>query len=304
MEPELGSADAKMAAKELKQDHYYPTADGLFHYIDWGGTGPIAHLAHATGLCAATYTPLVNLLNDELHIFGMDDRGHGKTTVTADVSQLKNWDVFVDDLDLVLGTIDQPVIALGHSRGAVASMLLALRRPERIRALVLIDPTILPVYYTWFVYFARLSRLNRFYPIAARAAKRNPAWSNLETLYQAYQSKSMFKNWQKGFLEGYIQDGTHKMKAGGIRLSCEPAWEARCFSAYPPNLWHDVPKITQPVLVLYGEKSDTFLAPAAKRFQTKVPHAQLHCFKNTSHFVPMEKPRETAEAICDFVDSL
>ena len=287
----------------MKQ-HYYPTTDGLFHYIDWGGTGPIAHLAHATGLCAAVYTPLVKQLQHQLHIVGMDDRGHGKTTVTADVRKLKNWDIFVDDLDRLFAMIDQPIIAMGHSRGAVASMLLALRKPERVRALVLIDPTILPTYYMWFVYFARLSRLSRFYPIAARAAKRNPTWPDQETIFQTYQSKSMFKKWHHGFLEGYIEDGTHKTKDGGIRLSCEPAWEARCFSAYPPDLWNHIPKIKQPVLVLYGDKSDTFLAPAAKRFQAKVPHARMHCFKDTSHFVPMERPHETAEAIGEFVESL
>jgi len=304
MGPESCSSDATMAANSLKQNHYYPAPDGLFHYIDWGGTGPMAHLSHATGLCAAAYTPLVNLLLHRLHVFGMDDRGHGKSTVAADARKLKNWDVFVDDLEGLFAMIDQPIIAMGHSRGAVASMLLALRQPGRVRALVLIDPTILPVYYTWFVYFARFSGLNRFYPIAARAAKRNSAWTDRKTIFRAYQSKNMFKSWQKGFLEGYIEDGTHQTNEGGIRLSCEPAWEARCFAAYPPDLWQHVLKIKQPILVLYGDKSDTFLAPAAKRFQAKVPHAKMHCFRDTSHFVPMEKPRETAGAICDFVDSL
>jgi len=293
-----------MVAKQLKQDRYYPTTEGLFHYVDWGGMGPIAHMAHATGLCAKVYTPLVKLLQHRLHLVGMDDRGHGRTTVPAVVRTLKNWDIFVNDLDGFLASFDPPIIAMGHSRGAVASMLLALRRPERIRALILIDPTILPVYYTWFVYFARLSRLSRFYPIAARAAKRNPAWPDQETIFQTYQSKRMFKKWRNGFLAGYIEDGTLKIKDGSIRLACEPAWEARCFSAYPPDLWRFVPKIKQPVLVLYGDKSDTFLAPAAKRFQAKVPHAVMHCFQDTSHFVPMERPIETAEAICEFIDSL
>lgn len=304
MEPTRGSEDETVVTTQLKHDRYCPTAEGLFHYIDWGGSGPLAHVAHATGLCAAAYSPLVNLLRHHLHVVGMDDRGHGRTTLTADGRKLTNWNVFVDDLERLFAMMNQPIIALGHSRGAVTSMLLAVRKPEYIRALVLIDPTILPLYYTGFVYFARLTRLNRFYPIAARAAKRNPAWPDRETILKTYRSKSMFKTWQAGFLEGYMEDGTHKTHTGGIRLSCEPAWEARCFSAYPPNLWHHLPKITQPVLVLYGEKSDTFLAPAAKRFQAKVPHAQMQCFENTSHFVPMEQPQQTAEAICNFVDSL
>jgi pimeloyl-ACP methyl ester carboxylesterase len=56
-----------------------------------------------------------------------------------------------------------------------------------------------------------------------------------------------------------------------------------------------------PVLVLYGAKSDTFLAPAVKRFQSQVPHAQFKCFEKSGHFVPMEQPEATAEAIFDFL---
>jgi pimeloyl-ACP methyl ester carboxylesterase len=59
--------------------------------------------------------------------------------------------------------------------------------------------------------------------------------------------------------------------------------------------------VQQPVLVLYGETSDTFLPSAVRRFQSKLPHAKITCFQNTSHFVPMEKPAETALAIRFFI---
>jgi pimeloyl-ACP methyl ester carboxylesterase len=293
-----------MASEEMISDHYHDGPGGKFHVIDWGRSGPLAHLAHATGLCAAIYSPFVRLLGRQMHVVGMDDRGHGKTTAPADIRSLHNWDVFADDLQSLLGTYQEPAIAMGHSRGAVASMLLALRQPTRIQALVLIDPTILPFSIMWFVYLAKLTRLNRYYPIAARAAKRNAVWPDRKTIHTAYQSKKMFQTWQKGFLEGYIQDGTRETPDGRIRLSCDPRWEARCFSVYPHNLWRHIPKIQQPVLVIYGEKSDTFVSRAANRFQAKVPHAQMRCFKGTSHFVPMEKPEETAEAIVAFVSNL
>jgi pimeloyl-ACP methyl ester carboxylesterase len=58
-----------------------------------------------------------------------------------------------------------------------------------------------------------------------------------------------------------------------------------------------------PVLVLYGAKSDTFLEPAVKRFQSKVPHARFIRFEKCGHFVPMEQPEATAGAIFDFLQS-
>jgi len=288
-------------SSKMKIDQTFNGKEGLFHYIDWGGKGALTHFAHATGLCAHAYTPLVNLLTQALRIVGIDDRGHGNTTAPANTRTLKNWEIFVDDLDFFLSSFQEPVIAIGHSRGAVVSMLLALRRPELVRALVLIDPTILPLPVMWLVYLAKQTGLNRYIPIVARAAKRNGLWPDQKTLLETYQTKGMFKTWQKGFLEAYIEDGTQETDDGRVRLSCEPAWESKCFSVYPHDLWRYIPAIEQPTLVLYGEHSDTFLKSAAKRFQSKVPHAQVRCFKNTSHFVPMEKPRETARAIHSFV---
>jgi pimeloyl-ACP methyl ester carboxylesterase len=44
------------------------------------------------------------------------------------------------------------------------------------------------------------------------------------------------------------------------------------------------------------------LASAAKRFKGNVPGVVFRCFEETGHFVPMERPVETAEAILDFLE--
>jgi pimeloyl-ACP methyl ester carboxylesterase len=232
----------------------------------------------------------------------MDDRGHGRTTATADPRNLKGWNVFADDLEQFFSQLGGPVIAMGHSRGAVASLLLAVRRPDMIRALILMDPTILPFSWMWWWFLARKTGLSRYVPIAARAARRNPLWPDRETILDAYRAKHPFSSWKKGFLEGYISGGTVETEAGGIRLSCTPAWESRCFSVCSHDIWRHIPNIHQPVLILYGAASDTFLAPAVKRFQAKAPHAVIRRFDNTSHFVPMERPDETVEAIFMFLE--
>jgi hypothetical protein len=83
----------------LRHDHLFQATDGDFHFIDWGGSGPLAHFSHATGLCAGTYTPLAQRLNSHLRVLGMDDRGHGMTKAPANPHKLKNWDIFVKDLE-------------------------------------------------------------------------------------------------------------------------------------------------------------------------------------------------------------
>jgi len=277
---------------------------GNFNYIDWGGSGPLAHFSHATGLCASIYSPIADCLIEDLHLVGMDDRGHGKTEAPADSGQLHGWNIFARDLECFLDSWKTPVIAMGHSRGAVSSLLLAIKRPDIVKALVLVDPTILPLSQMWFVYLAKRTGFIRYIPIAARAAKRRAVWPDRQTIYDVYRKKSMFQKWDPDCLEAYIEDGTEENGNGQIRLSCTPSWESRCFSVYPHDLWRHIPRVRQPMLVIYGGQSDTFRGQAAKRLKKKVPHASFCRFENSSHFVPMEKPVETADTILDFCRSL
>jgi len=283
------------------QNHIFSGTEGEFHFIDWGGAGPLVHFSHATGLCAGTYAPLAEKLRAHLRIIGMDDRGHGQTRAPADPQKLKNWDIFVDDLEAFLESLNEPVIAMGHSRGATVSLLLAIKRPELIRALVLIDPTILPFSWMWWWYLAKLTGFARFVPIIATAARRKSVWPDCAGILEAYRSKAVFQTWKDGFLDAYIRYGTEKTDRGTIRLCCTPAWESKCFAVCPHDIWRFIPQLQKPTIVLHGAESDTFLAPAAEKFKTKVPRTAFHCFEKTGHFVPMERPDETVEVIFDFL---
>jgi pimeloyl-ACP methyl ester carboxylesterase len=284
-----------------EQYRTFKAPDGNFSFIDWGGRGPAAHFSHATGLCAGVYTPLAQKLRPHLKMLGMDDRGHGKSSAPADPKKLNSWNIFADDLEHFCGHLSEPVIAMGHSRGATASLLLAIRRPELIRALVLIDPTILPYSWMWWWYLAQKTGLAKRTPIVATAAKRRYIWPDRRTMLESYRRKAVFRNWQKGFLEAYVESGTEAAPDGKIKLSCKPAWESRCFAVCPHDIWRCIPRLKLPTLVLYGAKSDTFLASAARRFKSKVPLARMVSLEKTGHFVPMEQPDETVEIIVNFL---
>jgi len=284
-----------------RSDHIFKGDDGDFHFIDWGGSGPLAHFSHATGLCAGTYTLLAERLRRHLRILGMDDRGHGRTRAPAILQKLKNWDIFVDDLERFVEYLGEPVIAMGHSRGATVSLLLAIKRPDLIRALILIDPTILPFSWMWWWYMAKLTGIARLVPIVATAAKRRSVWPDQKSMLEAYRAKTVFQTWQDGFLEAYVREGTEETGHETIRLCCDPAWESKCFAVCPHDIWRYIPRLQKPVLVLYGAESDTFLASAAKRFKAKAPGVALRCFKDTGHFVPMQRPDQTAEVIAGFL---
>ena len=285
----------------MHKDFTFQGPDGNFHCIDWGGSGPLTYMAHATGFCAGMYGPLAERLLPFLKVVGMDDRGHGRTEAPADPHTLMNWDIFVRDLERFLETFREPVIAIGHSRGGTVSMFLAVKRPDLIRALILLDPTILPYSWMWWWFLAKKAGLAKFVPIAYRAAKRRYTWPDREAVLKSYRGKNSFRLWKEGFLDAYVQEGMEEDGKGKVRWACNPAWESRCFATCPHDVWQYVPRVPCPTLLLYGAKSDTFLAPAAKRFKIKLPRAKLIALPETSHFVPMERPDETREMIFNFL---
>lgn len=285
----------------MEQYRTFKAPDGNFSYIDWGGSGPAAHFSHATGLCAGVYTPLAQKLRSHLSLCGMDDRGHGRTSAPADPKKLKSWDIFADDLANFFEHLKEPAIAMGHSRGATASLLLAIKRPDLIRALVLIDPTILPFSWMWWWHLAQKTGLARRTPIVATAARRRYIWPDRPTMLESYGRKAVFRSWQREFLEAYVESGTEITSDGKIKLRCAPAWESRCFAVCPHDIWRHIPRLKLPTLVLYGAASDTFRPSAARRFKAKVPAAKMVPLEGTGHFVPMDRPDDTVEIIVNFL---
>jgi len=90
---------------------------------------------------------------------------HGKTSVPADPRKLKNWKIFTEDLAAFVRKQGSPIVALGHSRGGTASLMLAVQYPDLVRALILIDPTILPFSWMWWWYLAKKTGAARLSPL-------------------------------------------------------------------------------------------------------------------------------------------
>lgn len=112
--------------------------DGVIHTYRAGVRGaPPVVLAHGfsdQGLC---WIPTANALSSHYDIVIPDSRGHGRSSRLV---RGGNYDI-VEDLIKVMAELKlAPSIMFGHSMGALQVAALAARRPDLVRALVLIDP--------------------------------------------------------------------------------------------------------------------------------------------------------------------
>lgn len=106
-------------------------------YEDTGGDGPPVVFAHGFLMDAEMWVHQISHLRSEFRCIAFDERGWGQTTF--DGKPFTYWDLADDAVGLLdhLG-IDAAAV-VGMSQGGFLGLRTALRYPDRVRALVLVD---------------------------------------------------------------------------------------------------------------------------------------------------------------------
>ncbi len=276
-----------------------PLSDGNISYLEWEGSGPTFHFAHATGFNAETYVPLLAPLADKLRILASDARGHGFTALPTGPGVARNWAIYREDLAKFLAaTTKAPAILAGHSMGATVSAMIAAAFPDRVKALILIEPVLMPN-------ILRLLSWIPFRPpsvdLASRAERRRATFASFEAALASYRGRGAFRTWPEEFLAAYLKGGLTPTGNGGeMQLACAPAWEAQTFRSTPFGATGLARKIRCPVTLLYAEQS-TPPESECRAFARIHGNTRLLKVPGTTHFLPMERPDLVREEIARLI---
>jgi len=271
--------------------------------LDLGGDGPVVHLAHANGFPPGTYRLLAQTLTGVYHVMGLPSR---PLWPGSQPESAPSWHPLADDLVEGLDGLGlKGIFGVGHSLGGVLTLWAAVRRPDLFRAVVLIDPVILPPAWLWGVRLLRLLRLRGLVGrqrLIRRTLCRRRTWSSRQACTEHYRDKPLFATWPEASLRAYVEAGTRERAAGGVELAYPPEWEAHIFATVPADVWRAVPRLRTPALVIRGERSETFRPESQARMERLLPQARFVVIPGAGHLVPMERPAATGAAIRDFLD--
>lgn len=262
-----------------------------------GPAAPLVHFAHATGMCAALYRPLLDLLAPHVNVVASDSRGHGATRLAADPAAMTSWATYSDDLGALLAVLPVPpvLILAGHSMGATVSMELAVTMPARVRAVVMAEPAFVP--------FAAAADWDTTRPganpMAEQAIRRRAVWPSRDAVRAAYAGRGVFASWPAGALDDYLDGGLRDCDDGQVELACAPAWEAATFAAVSPRLEAAVTGWRGGLSLLHGTERSTVHAGDAAAIAAR-PGATVTRFDGVDHFLPLHRPAELAAAILAF----
>jgi len=270
-------------------------------FYDYGGSYRPLHFLHANGYPPECYQPFLELLRTQYHVFGMLLR---PLWPKSDPNEIQDWKLFSEDLLQFLAPQSTPVIGVGHSIGAIVTLRAALRNPSKFRALILLDPVLfVPSRLIWWKFFYTFGLGDRVHPLIKGAKKRRRVFENLETVFRRYRSRNIFRYMNDENLQIYIEGITQPTCDSTFELIYSPEWEAQIYRTglQDFDIWRDLPKLEVPTLFIRGAETDTFLENAATLVKRKQPKAWVETLDNSTHLLPLERPREVFDMMQSFL---
>ncbi|MGH1421260.1 MAG: alpha/beta fold hydrolase [Hyphomonas sp.] len=294
------------------------SAGGEMAGLEFGD--PIKPLAavwiHATGFNAMTYQSLLAPLGLRARVAALDMRGHGLTTIPAKPRKLKSWNSMRDDvIEWLDAEAPQGVVMGGHSMGGCVALLVAAKRPDLVRGLVLADPVILkkPIYFASHV-FSPLRNLIFRNNLIGQAKKRRAEFPSFEKALTSYTGRGAFATWREPFLADYLLDGLqrvdhnpHDSEDQTWRLSCEPKYEAATFAANRHRPWKALKKVRKnktPITILRPNKNSVISGEVRAKLIQLNPSMIMKPVRGTTHFLAMEAPYEIRDQLSAFIARL
>jgi pimeloyl-ACP methyl ester carboxylesterase len=274
--------------------------------IELGGTGPVVHLAPANGFPPETYLPALAPLLAGHRVVSLPPRAMWPDAGPPPDGP-GTWLTLGGDLRAgIQEHALSPLIAVGHSFGAVASLLAAVKDPAGFRGLALLDPTILPPPIMDQVREQRRRGEMSFRPLVQGARKRRDRFGSESEAFSYWRGKPLFADWPDDAVRRYTRAMLRPTGEGDFTLTWPAAWEAHYYESFFTESWDAVERLDRsiPVLLVGGSESDTLLPEATALLLEKLPRARHVTIPGYGHLFPHAAPEQTGLILGDWVAGL
>jgi pimeloyl-ACP methyl ester carboxylesterase len=130
---------------------------GWHHFLDSGainGDAPPVLFLHGWALSSALFSDSLACLSVHRRVIGLDWPGFNRSSIAVANWQYEDYAQAIETFANQLGLDRYHLV--GHSTGGAIAIVLAARRPERIRSLTLIDSAGIPLKSFWRVLWRKL----------------------------------------------------------------------------------------------------------------------------------------------------
>jgi haloalkane dehalogenase len=267
------------------------------HYLDEGSGEPVV-MVHGNPTWSFYYRGLVRALRDERRVLVPDHIGCGLSDKPDDSQYRYTLDQRVADFGAFLDALepDRPLTLVAHDWGGMIAMAWAVRHPERVGRLVLMNtaafhlPDDMKMPST--LAFVRNTKLASFCVRHLNLFARGATW--------LASAKRLPKDVRDAYCAPY---DTPEHRIATLRFvqdiplePGDPAYATVSEVAAGLDRFHQTP-----ILLLWGEQDFVFKPEVLTIFEKTWPHAEVHRFPDAGHYVLEDAADEIPPLVRDFL---
>jgi haloalkane dehalogenase len=280
-------------------DSHFWERDGLrLHYLDEGSGDPVV-MVHGNPTWSFYWRELVKALSPEYRVIVPDHMGCGLSDKPDDKKYGYHLKDRVDDLEGLLDSlgIEENVTLVAHDWGGMISLAYAMRRPERIKRLVMLNTSafMLPEGKSLPMRLALIRFIRPFASVAVRG-------------FNVFSWAATFMATKKG-LPTKVKEGlvapynSWKNRLAVLRF-------VQDIPIVPGDPSYEIVKDVQenlarlqhlPLMVGWGEHDFVFDMEFLAEWKRRWPDAEYHQYPDAGHYVMEDAAEELIPAIQDFL---
>jgi pimeloyl-ACP methyl ester carboxylesterase len=257
----------------------------MIHYEESGSGDPVV-LLHGVAASLRDWDQLRSSLDRKgFHFYALDLLGHGESAKPEGLAAY-HADAMVTALERFLDgvVINPPYTLVGHSLGGYLSLAYALRSPQKVRALILVDPVFRP---------DQLSPLLRW-------VHRRPEWG-------AWALRNT-PSWLLDAVVGWRPIGATPLPRETRTQLALDYRRAAPEIVHIPSTFRDLSRrlhaIKQPTLVVWGGRDHTLAPHSFQDLVEALPRARGQPFPNCGHQPHLAAPGRFQQAVLEFLQNL
>jgi pimeloyl-ACP methyl ester carboxylesterase len=243
----------------------------LVYYVIGPEDGEPWVLLHGLGSIAATWSPVMRGLRRSCRMVVPELSALGGTKCPGDgLGILPAVEILQQLLDREVGS--RPVTLLGLSLGGWMAVRMALRHPERVSRLVLVDA----------------------------GGYRDQDWEKIQSLVNVHDLAGVDRLYQALFVE--VPWMMSLSRATFLRAYTSPAVKNVLAKLSETDTFDDADlgSLRMPTALIWAEADGLFTVETGRAMAAAIPRARLEIIRNCGHALHMERPRALTAAIQRF----
>lgn len=246
------------------------------------GQGPHLILVHGVGLSADAWYAMLPELTKHFTVTSIDMPGHGESAALVKGKDTSLSD-YTDTIADATATIEEPIMVVGHSMGALIAMDLAISHPEKIAAAV---------------------PINAIFRRSQDAAKAVQSRAVELTSGKTFDNKPTLERWFGTNPEGMMREARERCDT--MLRSADPEGYAAAYNifAHEDGPADDALKSCNvPMLFITGSDEPNSTPQMSVNLATIAPNGSCEIIKHARHMMPITHADHVNKHIIAFVQN-